>query len=232
MRMAELCSTSGVAPATIKWYLRIGLLPKGTSTSRNQADYGPAHVRRLRLVRALLEVGGFSIAQAQSVLASLDDPTVPIEAVVKSVHGALARSVSHPIDPAMLEYVDHYLAHREWTVDRDSPARDDLAAALSAMNEIFQISPVATYSESVEHEIFDALDHYAGPIETWAHEEIASLTSDDSGRMVDGPGTPATERDRDELIANIVLGTVLMERSIGALRRLAQEHFFMAASSR
>ncbi|GMA88788.1 hypothetical protein GCM10025868_40380 [Angustibacter aerolatus] len=44
--------------ATVKYYLREGLLPPGTPTSRTQAQYDEEHVRRLRLVRALLDVGG------------------------------------------------------------------------------------------------------------------------------------------------------------------------------
>src|ERR1700716_801088 len=45
MRMAELSAESGVPVATIKYYLREGLLPPGERTSRNQARYDDVHVR-------------------------------------------------------------------------------------------------------------------------------------------------------------------------------------------
>ena len=56
MRISELSSRSGVPVATIKYYLREGLLPAGERTSATQARYGDAHVERLRLVRALVDV--------------------------------------------------------------------------------------------------------------------------------------------------------------------------------
>jgi DNA-binding transcriptional MerR regulator len=73
MRMAELSAESGVPVATIKYYLREGLLPPGERTSPNQARYDRQHVRRLKLVRALLDVGGLSIAGVREVLAGIDE---------------------------------------------------------------------------------------------------------------------------------------------------------------
>ncbi len=42
MRVAELSRRSGVSVASIKYYLREGLLPPGELTSPNQAHYGEA----------------------------------------------------------------------------------------------------------------------------------------------------------------------------------------------
>ena len=53
MKMSQLCETSGVSVPSIKFYLREGLLPAGERTSATQAEYGPEHVERLRLIRAL-----------------------------------------------------------------------------------------------------------------------------------------------------------------------------------
>ena len=73
MRIAELSRRSGVPVPTIKYYLREGLLPGGTPTGRNQADYDERHLHRLRLVRALVDVGQVSIAGAREVLGAVDD---------------------------------------------------------------------------------------------------------------------------------------------------------------
>lgn len=59
---------------TIKFYVREGLLPAGELTSPNQASYGEAHVQRLRLIRALLDVGGLSVASIREVIVAVDDP--------------------------------------------------------------------------------------------------------------------------------------------------------------
>jgi DNA-binding transcriptional MerR regulator len=58
LKMAELAERSGVSPATIKHYLREGLLGDGeqvVKTSRNMAWYPPEFVERLRLIKRLQE---------------------------------------------------------------------------------------------------------------------------------------------------------------------------------
>jgi DNA-binding transcriptional MerR regulator len=55
LKMAELAEASGVSPATIKHYLREGLLPEPVKTSRNMAYYPPQFVDRLRLIKRLQE---------------------------------------------------------------------------------------------------------------------------------------------------------------------------------
>ena len=56
MRIGELSKAAGVPVPTIKYYLREGLLAPGELTSPNQASYGEAHIRRLRLIRALVDL--------------------------------------------------------------------------------------------------------------------------------------------------------------------------------
>src|SRR4030081_3166458 len=72
VRMAELSARTGVPIPTIKFYLREGLLPPGERTSPNQAQYGEEHARRLKLIRALVDVGGLSIVASRAVLGHLD----------------------------------------------------------------------------------------------------------------------------------------------------------------
>lgn len=74
MRISELSQRSGVPVATIKYYLREGLLPAGELSSRTQASYGETHLRRLGLVRALVDSAGLSIARTREVLAAIDRP--------------------------------------------------------------------------------------------------------------------------------------------------------------
>jgi len=60
--MAELSRSSGVPVATIKYYLREGLLPPGEATSATRAEYDETHLRRLQLIRALVEIGEVPVA--------------------------------------------------------------------------------------------------------------------------------------------------------------------------
>lgn len=89
MRMAELSATSGVPVATIKYYLREGLLPEGVRTSATQASYGEAHVQRLRVVRALVDAG-VSVAGARKVVATLEEPPDDSSELLGAAHAAVA----------------------------------------------------------------------------------------------------------------------------------------------
>src|SRR5215210_4140991 len=55
LKMKELSDQSGVSAATIKHYLREGLLPEPVRTSRNMAYYSPEFVERIRLIKQLQE---------------------------------------------------------------------------------------------------------------------------------------------------------------------------------
>jgi DNA-binding transcriptional MerR regulator len=55
LRMAALAEQSGVSAATIKHYLREGLLPAPVKTSRNMAWYSPEFVDRIKLIKRLQE---------------------------------------------------------------------------------------------------------------------------------------------------------------------------------
>jgi len=55
LRMGELAEASGVSAATIKHYLREGLLPEPVKTSRNMAYYPSDFVERIRIIKQLQE---------------------------------------------------------------------------------------------------------------------------------------------------------------------------------
>ena len=74
MKISELAEETGVPVATLKYYLREGVLHPGRALNRTQADYGDDHVERVRLVRALTGVGGLSIAAVRRVLDVISEP--------------------------------------------------------------------------------------------------------------------------------------------------------------
>lgn len=55
LRMGALAEASGVSAATIKHYLREGLLPQPVKTSRNMAWYSPEYIDRIKLIKRLQE---------------------------------------------------------------------------------------------------------------------------------------------------------------------------------
>lgn len=201
MRISELARRSGVPIPTIKYYLREGILPRGTRTAPNQAEYGDEHVHRLRLVKALTEVGGLSLEATRSVLAAADDPDMPIHEVFGVAHSRLRLSSPHPQQSKALEEardeVDRYLARLGWRVKANAPPRQDLARALVVLRGL---------GWEIGAEVFDPYARVANEIASW---EIAQLPED----------APRARR-----IEGVVVGTVVFEVVLTALRRLAEEH--------
>lgn len=193
--MAELSTRSGVPVATIHFYLREGLLAPGRLTRPNQADYGEDHLRRLRLVRALLDVGGLSVARARGVVACIDEQADDLHGQLGRVQYALA--ADHPEAPdASLADVEQLIGRLGWRVRPDSPSRTSLAAALAALDRLGV------------GEAHDLLDEYAAALRGIADREVEFVL----------------RRGEVEEIAEAVIATDLVGGALLlALRRLAHE---------
>ena len=199
MRISDLSRTSGVPIPTIKFYRREGLLAAGERTARNQATYEAAHVRRLHLIRVLVEVGGLSLQAVRRVLAALERSDAPLHEVLAEAHSALSHDSPGEelaLAPARAE-TDAWLTELGWNLGDGNPARDDLAAALLALRALgWQVGP-------------QVFERYATHASALAEEEIAYVA--------------AADRPEAALEATVI-GTVVFERALVALRRLAQEH--------
>ncbi|MEU0405923.1 MerR family transcriptional regulator [Streptomyces sp. NPDC006197] len=197
MRIGELSRRTGVSVPTIKFYVREGLLPAGELTSPNQASYGEAHVQRLRLIRALLDVGGLSVAAIRGVVTAVDDPERSVHMVLGAATRPLVprydREPGAGIEEAR-KAVAGLIAARGWHADPSGPASDALATTLVTLDEL-------GHGRFVE-----VLDAYAG-----AAEGVARADLDYVARHV----------AREELVESAVIGTVLGDAIFSALRRLA-----------
>ncbi|MGW2092141.1 MerR family transcriptional regulator [Promicromonospora sukumoe] len=198
--MAELSARTGVTAATIRYYIREGLVPPGELTSPNQAVYDETHVRALRLTRALVGVGGLGVEQARRVLAHLAEKEGDTYALLGSAQYALTPATAPRDDEPgrrAAERVDALIAAHSWTVREDNPARATLAEALASLDALGSTA------------VADMLDTYADAAEGLARDEVSRLLE-----------TPADETRVVGVIAFDILG----DRLLSALRRLAQEH--------
>jgi DNA-binding transcriptional MerR regulator len=199
MRIAELSRRSGVAIPTIKYYVREGLLPPGELTSPNQARYGEVHLRRLKLIRALVDVGDLSIAATREVLASIDAPG-------KTLHQRLGKA-QHAVTPVLRgevdeeswalagRQVDDLLRERGWQVPETSPALALLTRVLATLHSLGQ------------DDLTGLLDRYADAAEDLADAEVRVVLS---------------RADVESMLEGVVIGTRLGDTILAALRRLAQ----------
>jgi len=67
LTIAKLAEASGVHLETVRYYERIGLMPKPSRTASNYRSYGPEHVERLSFIRRARETG-FSIGEIKELL--------------------------------------------------------------------------------------------------------------------------------------------------------------------
>jgi DNA-binding transcriptional MerR regulator len=77
LKMSELAEASGVSAATIKHYVREGLLPEPVRTSRNMAYYPPEFVERIHRIKRLQEERFMPLRVIREVLEEGDRPRVP-----------------------------------------------------------------------------------------------------------------------------------------------------------
>ncbi|MBB1245405.1 MerR family transcriptional regulator [Streptomyces durbertensis] len=143
MRLAELSERSGVSTATIKYYLREGLLPPGERVTATQSEYNEDHLRRLRLVRALIQVGRVPVATAREVLGAVDDNALDMDerlgvAVGSLPHQAPGRpeEAEDPHVRAARETIDGLLAELGWHARPSYPAAESLVTAVATLRRL------------------------------------------------------------------------------------------------
>ena len=193
MRISELVRRSGVPLATVKYYIREGLLMPGETTSATQAVYTEEHLRRLNLIKALTDVAGLPLQKAGIVIALIEHPE-------PNLFETLGKAVA-----ALPPYAEH-----------SEPEYPRAKAALQKIGQVYdpQYAAVAQFeralaaAESVGLPMSDERLHgYAQKIMGIAELDIDAVPT----------GTV------NEAIEHAVLGTALYEPIIVAMRRLAHQ---------
>lgn len=195
MRMAELSRITETPVPTVKYYLREGLLPPGRRTSPNQAQYDDEHVRRIRLIRALLGPGGLDVATAREVIAAIDSDLPLPHVFGVAQRAASVRVDDRAVDAAALERVDALLDG--FAIHPENPGRIAAAAVLEAFDAVGQRNADDWSRRYVEAALI-----------------VAEADLDTVERRV----------TRDEKAETVVVGTALGDALFAAFRRAAQEH--------
>lgn len=202
MRISELSRRSGVPNATIKYYLREGLLPSGRATAATQAEYDESHLRRLRLIRALTGVRGLSVAAAKHVLDTLAEvDQTDTHHLLGLVFGIWPSSTGKPEaadgqEPEECPEADALIEEMGWSVSAYNPARKIIDETLQTLRSL-----------GMEQD-WRSLLPYA---------ELAARTARHDLDQLDALTDPLEKAER------AVLTTFLLEPALMALRRLAQE---------
>ncbi|MEU5314773.1 MerR family transcriptional regulator [Streptomyces sp. NPDC021562] len=205
MRLAELSRRSAVSIATIKYYLRSGLLPPGERITATEADYNEGHLHQLRLIRALIGIGQLPVSATKEILDAVSaDQNDPGPTLAKTLNAAFttrggqqAADTAASTQPQTRGITDarNLVAQMGWCVPHSAPAVGDLGEildALSAVGADIDWQTMLPYAQIVD--------------------EISRLDSQQIHNAAD-----ALRAERTAVV------TVLLEPALRALRRLALE---------
>jgi len=201
VRLSELSARAGVPVATVKYYLREGLLPAGERVSATAADYADVHVERVRLIRALVDGAGMSIAGVRRVVEAIEHPPSSWHDFLGAAQAAISDDAPQPPDCDRARYAVEQLG---WG---DSAHPHTVALLQSALNTADRAGfPVPA----------DRLVAYGSVMERVAEIDLESLVTDTEGQ---GPSAA---------LRHVAVGTVVVDPVLVALRRLAQAHLSAA----
>lgn len=193
MRVSELVDRTGVPLATVKYYLREGLLMPGQATSATRSVYDESHVRRLGLIKALSGIG-LPINRIKVIVEVIEDPGPSLFAALAEAVSALP-PYSEPSTTDSVGYPRAEAALRQLgqTCDPENPAVAQLDRALAAA----EAAGVPMTDER--------LAAYAPHIMGLATVDIDSMPRESAAAAIE----------------YAVVGTVVYEPVIAALRRIA-----------
>ena|ERR1700690_451194 len=206
LTVSQLAARTRTSIPSIKFYVREGILRPGDLSAKHRAFYSDTHVRRLRLIRVLMRVGGLGLPSIRDVCKLLDAKgSRPIDTIIAHVIDCLGRRGRRRSAPTGPEAAR---AHREVLglleargirVRREANAVADLANALVGLRHV--IGPDVSADDFVPY--LDAMCALAKQ----DFESNAHLVTDPASA-----GVAAT------------FATVLWEPVLILLRRIAHEH--------
>ena len=196
MRVSALATHTCVSVATVKYYIREGMLAPGHPQGPRRADYDDSHVQRICLIQALTGPAGLSLSQVKAILRIIDEPKSPLVDRLAAATRVIDDAAGAEIDSNDNSYLRAEQA-AGWLGEpyrADAPAAAVLEKALQAVETAgFQIHA-------------DQFAIYGEHMLAIAASEIANI-----------PTEPV------EAVQYAVLGTVLFEPVLTAIRRLAHQ---------
>ncbi|NLE78896.1 MAG: MerR family transcriptional regulator [Rhodococcus sp.] len=196
MRVSELVARSGVPLATVKYYLREGLLMPGEATSATQATYGDEHLDRLALIKALSNAG-LAIPRIRTILRLIEKPDDSRFELLGKVIAQLPPYVSDAEDG---EHQDYPRARR--VLEQLGQIYDPRFVAVAQLERALEAAEAAGIPMDDER-----VAAYG--------EHIRGIAETDIRMMPTGAAAGQAQY--------AVLGTILYEPIIAALRRLAHQ---------
>ena len=125
MRIGQLARLTGVSPDTLRYYERIGLMPKPHRAASGYRDYSDGAVNRVRIIRNAVHLG-FPLHEIAKVLKVRDEGGAPCRQV-RDYATSLIERMEQRINELTVERNTMLAMLRTWdqklTVAGSAPAR-------------------------------------------------------------------------------------------------------------
>ena len=181
LKISELAERSGVPVATVRHYLREGLLPEPVKTSRNMAYYPPEFVERIRVIKQLQEERFMPLRVIRDLLEREDAQPERLRAMIELEDRILERALAGERERIDADEVrDRYDVPRE-VLDRLAelgvltPDREGYSPSDVRIIEAIGRFRAGGYDERIGFTVYDTL-RYTHALEPLVAEEVDVLT--------------------------------------------------------
>ncbi len=211
MKISELAEASGVPVATVRHYLREGLLPEPVKTSRNMAYYPPEFVERIKLIKQLQEERFLPLKVIRELLESGDGDPDRLSALLELEDRILDRALAGeqervPVSEVRERYdVPKEVLDRLAELDVLSPSRRGYTPSDLRIVEAISRFRAGGYDERIGFTVYDTL-RYKRAMEQLVTEEVDVLMERLAGEM-----------DPDRAVELIEAGSAPLQDLIAAL---------------
>ena len=214
LKISEIAERADVPVATVRHYLREGLLPEPVKTSRNMAYYPPEFADRIRLIKQLQEERFLPLKVIRELLDSGNGDPATLRDLVELEDRILERASAGERDRVAVEEIEG-----RYEVPHDVLVRLEELGVLTPTDEGYSPSDIQIveamsrfraggYDESIGFTVYDTL-RYKKAMEALAAEEVRLLTE----RL--------TGMEPDDVIALVEAGTEPLNHLLSALRTKA-----------
>jgi DNA-binding transcriptional MerR regulator len=209
LKIGELADASGVPAATIRHYVREGLLPEPVKTSRNMAYYPAEFVERIRLIKQLQEERFMPLRVIRELLSGDGDPE-RLRAMVEVEDRILERALAGEKERVPAAEVRRRYEVPKQVLDRLaelevlSPSRRGYSPSDVRIVEAISRFRAGGYDERIGFTVYDTL-RYKRALEAIAGEEVRVL------------GERLGEIDPDQAVEMIEAGVEPLNDLISAL---------------
>ena len=211
LKISELAEASGVPVATVRHYLREGLLPDPVKTSRNMAYYPPEFADRIRLIKQLQEERFMPLRVIRGLLEREDAEPERLRAMIELEDRILERALAGERERIPAEEVRSRYEVPGDVLDRLaelgvlSPDRRGYSPSDVRIVEAISRFRAGGYDERLGFTVYDTL-RYKQALEPLVVEEVDVLTRRLAGDL-----------DPDRAVELIEAGTQPLNDLIAAL---------------